>query len=59
MFFFFFLVFGFLVGLGFLVFFVGVLVVFFVLMCVSYVVFVDVMELFVEEEDDLVEYLID
>lgn len=59
LFFLFFLVLGLLVGLGFLVFFIGVLVAFPVLMCANYAAFADVTELLVEAEDDLVEHLID
>lgn len=59
LFFLFFLVLGLLVGLGFLVFFVGILVAFPVLMCANYAAFADVTELLVEAEDDLVEHLID
>lgn len=59
LFFLFFLILGLLVGLGFLLFFVGVLVTFPVLMCASYAAFEDVTGLLSEQEDDLVEHLVD
>ena len=58
LFFLFFLALGLLVGLGFVLFFIGILVTFPVLICANYAAFADVTELLVETEDDLVEHLI-
>jgi hypothetical protein len=59
MFFLFLIVLGLLAGLGFLLFFVGILVAFPVLMCANYAAFADVTGLLQEEEeDDLVDHLV-
>lgn len=58
LFFLFFLILGLLVGLGFLLFFIGALVAFPILMCASYAAFADVTGLLLEEESDLLEHLV-
>lgn len=59
LFFLFLFILGLLVGLGVLLFFVGVLVTFPILICANYAAFAEVTGLLEEAEDDLVEHLID